>query len=284
MKSKLIRIGQTSGPVAAYVDPGEIAAYAAACNDANGAYHGRCVPPTYIVAPTYECFMGLATLPPEAIAGNRGLVHGAHDLRIHKTIRPGAFLYSTAERYCAVVSRAGMNVYTRVVTVDDEGDRVAEQYWSCLCLGEVVGGDQGPAPPDHLFPEDARTRFAGRTTISTTVDQTFRYAGASGDRDPIHVNDDSARKAGFDRKFNQGLLTLAIAAAGLIELAAGGDPCAVRRIATRFTSPAFPGDDIHVSAYDIGETADGCHAFAFEADSAGSGVLRHGRLEVARAQ
>ena len=41
-----------------------------------------------------------------------------------------------------------------------------------------------------------------------------------------------------------------------------------------------PGDDIEVAVYDIGLTGDGMHAYAFEGDSAGARVLRHGRLEV----
>ena len=64
----------------------------------------------------------------------------------------------------------------------------------------------------------------GSVSLPTTLDQTYRYAGASGDRSPMHVDDEVARSLGFPRKFNQGLCTLAVTSRGLIDLAAGGDP------------------------------------------------------------
>jgi acyl dehydratase len=85
---------------------------------------------------------------------------------------------------------------------------------------------------------------------------------------------------GFPRKFNQGLCTLGVASKALVDLAAGGDPRRIRRVAVRFTSPTFPGDDIEVAVYDNGTTDEGLRSFAYEATSAGSSVLRHGRVEV----
>jgi hypothetical protein len=70
---------------------------------------------------------------------------------------------------------------------------------------------------------------------------------------------------------------------GLIELAAGGDPRRVRRVAVRFSSPVFPGNAIELSVFDAGETGDGAHGYAFEATSQGQLALRHGLVEVAPA-
>jgi acyl dehydratase len=208
-------------------------------------------------------------------------VHGEHDLYIHRPIQPGMDLHTTAERYCVVTSKAGMNVFVRLLSSDDDGQPVLEQYWSSMMMGEVTGGNQGPALADHSFPEDARDRLVGTMQLGTTRDQTFRYAGASGDRATIHVSEKAAIAMGFPRKFNQGLCTLGVTSRALIELGAGGDPTRVRRVAVRFTSPTFPGNDIEVSVYDAGKTPTGLHSYAFEATSAGQTVLRHGRLEVA---
>src|SRR4029077_13990184 len=98
----------------------------------------------------------------------------------------------------------------------------------------------------------ARERLVGTVSLPTTRDQTFRYAGASGDRAAMHVDDEVARSFGFPRKFNQGLCTLAVTSRGLIDLAAGGDPRRVRRIAVRFSAPVFPGNAIELSVYDAG--------------------------------
>jgi acyl dehydratase len=281
MDSTKVPLGERSTPDDKYVDPDNVIAYALASNDENPLYlSGQAVPPLFAVAVAWNAFQTAASMPAEATAGSRGGVHGEHDLYIRKPIVPGAWLHTTSERVAVVCSKAGMNTFTKLVTVDDDGDVVIEQYWSSLLRGETTGGDQGTPPPDHSFPDDARTRPVGTTSLYTTLDQTFRYAGASGDRAPMHVDDEVAKSVGFPRKFNQGLCSLAVTSRGLIELAAGNDPRRIRRIAVRFSSPVFPQSSIDLSVFDIGATANGDHAYAFEAASEGQAVFRHGLVEV----
>ena len=121
----------------------------------------------------------------------------------------------------------------------------------------------------------------GSVSLPTTLDQTYRYAGASGDRSPMHVDDEMARSLGFPRKFNQGLCTLAVTSRGLIDLAAGGDPRRIRRIAVRFSSPSYPGDAIDLSVFKVAG-GEGNRVFAFETSSGGAMTLRHGLVEVDR--
>jgi acyl dehydratase len=284
MDTTKVPIGVQTEPHDKYVDPDNVVAYALASNDENPLYlSGHAVPPVFAVAVAWTAFMGMDALPPEATEGSHGGVHGEHDLYIRKPIVPGSWLHTVGERSGVVCSSAGMNVFAKLVTTDDTGEPVLEQYWSSLIRGPATGGDKGTPPADHSFPEEARERLAGTMTLPTTIDQTFRYAGASGDRAAMHVDDEVARSFGFPRKFNQGLCTLAVTSRGLIELAAGGDPRRVRRIAVRFSSPVFPGNAIDLSVFDIGERANGDHAFAFEASSDGAAVLRHGLVEVAPA-
>lgn len=282
MDSTKVPLGVVSAPNAKYLDPDNIVAYALASNDENPLYlAGDAVPPVFAVAVAWNAFMGVAAMPPEASAGSVGGVHGEHDLFLRKPMVPGTWLHTTSERTAVVCSKAGMNTFVKLVTVDDGGDVVIEQYWSTLLRGEVTGGDQGTPPPDHNVPDDARQRPVGTTSLPTTQDQTFRYAGASADRAPMHVDDEVARSMGFPRKFNQGLCSLAVTSRGLIELAAGGDPRRVRRIGVRFSSPVFPGNAIDLGVFDIGATEEGTHAYGFEASSEGQAVFRHGRVEVA---
>ena len=279
MDSAKVPLGEPSGPFVNYCDPGEIAAFALAINDDNPLYRdGRAVPPTYPVVPVFEAMRSLGQLPPEAMDGGRGGGHGEHDLYIRRPISPGMALHTTAERYAVVVSKAGMNVFTRLMSVDDDGQLVIEQYWSSIFVGQAAGGNQGPEMPDHTFPPGAQK--VGTISVPTTYDQTFRYAGASGDRSTIHVSDHAAISSGRPRKFNQGALSLGLASRALVALAAGGDPSRITRIAVRFSRYAYPGDDIDVSVYDAGPAKDGGHAYAFEAASRGEVVLKNGWVEV----
>jgi len=66
-----------------------------------------------------------------------------------------------------------------------------------------------------------------------------RYAGASGDLNPMHYDDELARSAGYPSVFGQGMFT-----AGLLATFAtdwlGAD--AVRRFGVRFREQVWPGD------------------------------------------
>ena len=227
-----------------YCDPGEIAAFGYAINDDNPMYQdGRATPPTYAVVPAFEVFLSMATeMPAESTEGGRGAGHGEHELFIRRPIRAGETLSTTAEVASVVTSKAGMNVFTKLTSVAEDGETVIEQYWSTMYLGPTTGGDQGMAMPDHTFPEEARGRMVGTMVVRTTADQTFRYAGASGDRAIIHVNDKVGDLVSGGRgKFLQGMCSLGIASRPLVALAAGGDPNRVKRIAVRFARYIFPG-------------------------------------------
>ncbi len=282
MDSTKVPLGERSDVHHKYVDPDHAVAYALASNDDNPLYlSGEAVPPLFAAAVAWDAFIGAPPLPPGALEGHRGGVHGEHDLYVYKPMVPGTWLHSVSQRSAVVCSNAGMNVFMKLVTTDDAGDVVLEQYWSSLMMGEVTGGDQGTPPPSHSFPEHARRRLMGSISLPTTRDQTFRYAGASGDRSPIHIDDEAARSMGFPCKFNQGLCTLAVVSRGLIDLAAGGDPRRVRRIAVRFSGVVFPGNSIDLSVHEVDPASSGNLVFAFEASSEGRAALRHGLVEVA---
>jgi hypothetical protein len=68
---------------------------------------------------------------------------------------------------------------------------------------------------------------------------------------------------------------MALCARGVVDVVAGGDPDRVRRIAVRFATPTFPGEQLVVRLYDAGALG-----YAFEADCAGATVITHGRAEL----
>ena len=70
-----------------------------------------------------------------------------------------------------------------------------------------------------------------------------RYAEASGDRNPIHLDDDVARSVGLPGVIAHGMLQMGILA-NVAVAAAGGDPRRVRRIGVRFAGMVEPGDEI----------------------------------------
>ena len=63
------------------------------------------------------------------------------------------------------------------------------------------------------------------------------YAEASGDRNPLHLDDDVARAAGFERAIAHGMLTMGHLASALV--AWTGDEAAIKRIRVQFRAPVL---------------------------------------------
>jgi acyl dehydratase len=83
-----------------------------------------------------------------------------------------------------------------------------------------------------------------------TKEQLALYAEASGDPNPIHLDDEVARKAGLPGVIAHGMLTMAFMGEFLEQAleALGGDKNArVAEMSCRFKAMTFPGDVITVS-------------------------------------
>ena len=282
MPTPRIRIGECVGPYHGRIDADAAYAYARATLDPNPVYEeGGAVPPPYTVSLVLPAYVEAQRLgvEPGAIDGAHGGVHGEHSLVVRRPLAPGAPVSWEVCTSGAAKTKAGVLVTHHIVVSDDEGPAV-EHDWSTLYLGGTIPESIGEPLVDHTFPESARDHVVGTHTFSLARDQPFLYGGASGDRSPMHVDDEFARAMGFPSKFMQGLATFAMCCGAVVKLGADGDPDRVRRLACRFAAPAYPGDDVVVTVYDAGPTEGGGQAFAFEAESNGATVIRHGRADI----
>jgi acyl dehydratase len=73
-----------------------------------------------------------------------------------------------------------------------------------------------------------------------------RYAGASGDFNPIHIDPEFARQVGLPGNILHGLWMMAQVARGNAQLAAG-DPRALKRLSVQFRGMGFPEQELVVS-------------------------------------
>lgn len=278
-----ITVGEWLGPYEGRIDADAALAYARATNDPNLVYEeGRAVPPLYTVSLVLVARHASesSSVPLSAIEGVRGGVHGLHDVIVHRPLAPGVDVSWRATCHSVQPNPAGVLVAQRIVLSDAAGPAV-EHFWTTLYLGGSIPEPLGPPLRDHTFPEPARQRPVGNHVFTIERDQAFRYGGASGDRAPMHLDDAAARQAGFPSKFMQGLCTFAMCSGAVVRVAANGDPNRIRRLAGRFSSPVFPGNELEVTVYEIGPSEDGTEAYAFEATSGGATVVKHGRADVA---
>src|SRR3954468_22771057 len=94
----------------------------------------------------------------------------------------------------------------------------------------------------ELNPGDA---IAG---LSVTPDKytPHRYAGASGDFNPIHIDPEFARAVGLPNTILHGLYMMGLVARSATE-AAGGDPRSLKRLSVKFRGMGAPETEISVS-------------------------------------
>ncbi len=82
-------------------------------------------------------------------------------------------------------------------------------------------------------------------TKHVTVEQIRQYAVASGDRNPIHLDDTFARSAGLPGVIAHGMLTMAFANQMVTDWL--GDRSLLKRLQGRFAGMVVPGDDVTCS-------------------------------------
>lgn len=245
-------------------------AYAKATNDPIAAHlDGELAPPVFAVVPAWEALVAAVAgvVPPEMLPL---LVHGEQDIHIHQPMVPGTRLASTAEVMGTQVKSSGTTVAVHSQTRNEDGALVNEQYLVSFIRGWHAPVSEGTQPPDHSFTADGP---AGKeVTARVDDDQTYRYAEASGDRNPIHVDDEVARSVGLPGRIVHGLCTMAFTSWVAINTLCDGDPRRLKRIAVRFSQPVLPGQAITTRFW-------GDH-FETTSDS-GAVVIKNGFVEMA---
>jgi acyl dehydratase len=126
------------------------------------------------------------------------------------------------------------------------------------------------------------TQFAPRTFHVTRADL-VRYAGASGDFNPIHWSDRFAKKVGLPGVIAHGMLTMALAGEAVAEWV--GDTGAIVEYGVLFTNPVVVPDDdtgaeIVVAGVAKRRTDDGLVQIDLTATSSGEKVLGQARAFV----
>lgn len=114
------------------------------------------------------------------------------------------------------------------------------------------GGFGGPAAE-----REQGIAFDRRPDASTAFPTSRRAAliyRLSGDLNPLHLDPDIARKAGFERPILHGLASYAIAGIAASQ-AAKRDPAKVSRLACRFSGVVLPGDTLRLEIWREGDLA-----------------------------
>jgi acyl dehydratase len=105
-----------------------------------------------------------------------------------------------------------------------------------------------------------------------------RYAGASGDFNPIHIDPEFAKQVGLPGNILHGLWMMAQVARAHTQ-AAGGDPRSLKRLSVQFRGMGFPEQELVVSAT-VKEASNGSLITETVAAQGDNQVIRNAQAEL----
>jgi acyl dehydratase len=222
---------------------------------------------------------------PEQLAHNLlMLVHGEQDMRFYRPIRPGDRIISRAKIKNIEDKGSGELLVINVTSTDEKGEKFVESDWGIFIRGIGSGQKKKDEKKDGKKEEvqiGAETQPIFRKVIRVPNDITYRYAEASGDRNPIHIDEKVAKAAGLRGIIVHGLCTLSMTMRAIIECYLDSDPARLKRLACRFASPVYPGDTLIADGWELGRK-DGRTVLGFEVTRRGDDVkvLKSGISEV----
>jgi acyl dehydratase len=276
-------IGREYPPTSATVTLEALQNYARACNDDNPRYFdpdapgGIVAPPMFGVAVTWMSVVG-AVGDPELGADLLRLLHAEQDMEFIAPLRPGDEI-TTVARVASIEARPSGEAMTLELNARNRADApVLRTLFGILIRAArrdraAAGRTERPVSPPG----------APMLSVEQTVDrdQTFRYAEASGDRNPIHVDENVAKMAGLPGIVVHGLCTMAFASKVIIDGLCGGDPVRLKRLRVQFSRPVFPGQSITTKVW-AGDERASRRAYTFETyNPEGMAVIRGGIAEIA---
>src|SRR5271168_3956168 len=106
---------------------------------------------------------------------------------------------------------------------------------------------------------------------------TVRYAGASGDFNPIHIDEEFARAVGLPGRILHGLWTMAQVARAQTE--AAGGPEHLKRLSVQFRGMGVPEQEVLVTGT-VREAAGGRVVIDTVAEQAGKQIVRNAQAEL----
>ena len=189
--------------------------------------------------------------------GARG-VHAAHDLHIHRPIRAGDVLRTTAELVGLEVRKPGAVQLTRLETIDADGKPVCTTWQTGISRGVAITGEPRLIAEAPALPTDAGTEPCDITaSLAVPAGAAHIYTECARIWNPIHSDRAVALAAGLPDIILHGTATLALAVSGIVQMsrdaangfALGGDITRVRRLGCRFSAMVPVPDTLLLQVY-----------------------------------
>jgi acyl dehydratase len=172
------------------------------------------------------------------------VVHASEVATIHEPLPVEATVVAKP-RVVEVVDKGrdkgALVVSERDIKLASSGKILATVRQTALCRGDG-GFAATPGPREKLIaPPDRRPDSVLALPTSPQAALIYRL---SGDPNPLHVDPEFARAAGFERPILHGLATMGVVCHAAVRTLFGDEPKFLSSMDCRFTSPVYSGDSI----------------------------------------
>ena len=247
-------VGTTFEPVVTSWDTKDVQLYALGVgarppDDLDFLFEGRGpkVLPTFGVIPGMTAMAGLiGVVEIDPVT----LLHGEQAITCHREIPPSATARTTG-RIAEVWDKGKAAVVTVEGTTEDDGGPLFTTRATLFLRGAGgFGGERGPSTADRNLPPERDPDHV--VEHETRAEQAAVYR-LSGDRNPLHIDPEFARMAGFEEPFLHGLCTYGFVGRAVLGSVAGGDPARFGGLEGRFADQVYPGDTIVTKVWVVGD-------------------------------
>ena len=277
-------VGSKAGPYVHDIDARWLMAYAAALEETAPEYFDTARPEGLVTHPLFSvCYEWPAAvelraqLTSEDIAARS--VHATHNLVIHRPVKAGDRLETTATVTLIEQRSPGAYQVTRFETVDQRGTPVTTTEYGSIYRGVSIDPAPGPVRPKGSAPME-NDSCIWSTSVPLSAGLAHVYTECARIWNPIHTDRAVAIGAGLPDIILHGTATLALAVSQVLRREPAEAGRRVRRIACRFTGMVRLPSAITVQG--LGETTErASRVVAFQAlTEDGRPAVHKGLIEI----
>src|SRR5437762_1191251 len=172
-------------------------------------------------------------------------LHGEQRLTVHRTLPASGTVIGRMredEIYDKGAEKGAVAYSTRTLHDADSGELLVTLGSTAFLRGDGgFGGPKDGAPAPYPVPADRAPDGTSEVEVPAYLAAIYRL---SGDWNPLHVDPEAARAAGFDKPILHGLCAYGIAGRTLMRMMCDDDPKRMQRLDLRFARPVWPGDKL----------------------------------------
>ncbi len=195
------------------------------------------------------------------------MLHVDQSMKFYKSIYAGDEISYTAEITDIEDRGSGEVIRIHLVSTDIMDRKVVESNWG-LFIRDIGSGKRPEKSSSKKSSSLDQEKILFKQDLGVPQDVTYKYSKASNDMNPIHLDDEVAKRAGLPGIVVHGMCTMAMTAQGILRSLLHSEQVNLSSLGGRFAAPVFPGDALEIAGYE----ADEGNSLSFDVSRKSDGV------------